>query len=128
MTPAICNVGVCPHHFQMPSFSSKINEGLLRDNSDVIVKRGHLTRRFIDKASLLRLLGYSTSTQGVFEIQVKIFNPPSVGIARNLLLKNEDIKEYKIQVPPSMLFANEDIKEYKIQVPPSMTLLQNAPF
>ena len=42
---------------------------------------------------------------------------------------NEDIKEYKIQVTPSMLFAKGDIEEYKIQVPPpSMTLLHNAPF
>jgi len=99
MTPAICKVCVCPHHFQIPSCST----------------------------SLLRLIGYSTSAQGVFEIQVKIFNPPSFGITKNLLLMNEDIKEYKIQVPSSMLFANGDIEEYKIQVPPSMTLLQNAP-
>ena len=83
---------------------------MLHNNLDVIVNRGHLTRRFIDQASFLNI-GYSTSTQGVFEIQVKIFNPPSVGIAKNLLLTNEDIKEYKIQVPHSMLFANEDIEE-----------------
>ncbi len=57
-----------------------------------------------------------------------MFNPPTFGITENLLLMNEDIKEYKIQVPSSMLFANGDIEEYKIQVPPSMTLLQNAPF
>jgi hypothetical protein len=77
MTPAICNVCVCPHHFQTPSCST----------------------------SLLKLLGYSTSAQGVFEIQVKIFNPPSFGITKNLLLMNEDIKEYKTQVRLSMLFA-----------------------
>jgi hypothetical protein len=78
--------------------------------------------------SLLRLLGYSTSSQGIFEIQVKIFNPPSFGITKNLLLMNEDIKEYKIQVTPSMLFAKGDIEEYKIQVPPSMTLSRNSPY
>jgi hypothetical protein len=77
--------------------------------------------------SLLRLLRYSTSAQGVFEIQVKIFNPPSFGITKSLLLKNEEIKEYKIQVPSSMLFAREDIEKYKIQIPTSMTLLQKTP-
>jgi hypothetical protein len=75
----------------------------------------------------LRLLRYSTSAQGVFEIQVKIFNPPSFGITKSLLLKNEEIKEYKIQVPSSMLFAREDIEKYKIQIPTSMTLLQKTP-
>jgi hypothetical protein len=40
---------------------------------------------------------------------------------------NEEIKEYKIQVPSSMLFAREDIEKYKIQIPTSMTLLQKTP-
>jgi hypothetical protein len=52
--------------------------------------------------SMLKLLKYSTSAQGVFEIQVKIFNPPSFGITKHLLLMNEEIKEYKIQIPTSM--------------------------
>jgi hypothetical protein len=38
-----------------------------------------------------------------------MFNPPSVGITKSLLLIDEEIKEYKIKVPSSMLFAIEDI-------------------
>jgi len=56
-----------------------------------------------------------------------MFNPPSFGITKSLLLMNEEIKEYKIQVPSSMLFAREDIEKYKIQIPTSMTLLQKTP-
>jgi hypothetical protein len=56
-----------------------------------------------------------------------MFNPPSVGITKSLLLIDEEIKEYKIKVPSSMLFAIEDIEKYKIQIPTSMTLLQKTP-
>jgi hypothetical protein len=114
MNPVICNVCVCPHCAKLLFFQVCLLQTFL-------ILLGCST-------SLLRLLRYSTSAQGVFEIQVKIFDPPSFGITKNLLLMNEDIKEYKIQVPSSMLFANGDIKEYTIQVPSSMTLLQNAPF
>ncbi len=41
---------------------------------------------------------------------------------------NEEIEEYKIQVPSSILFAREDIEKYKIQIPTSMTILQKPLF
>ena len=95
MNPAICNVCVCPYLAKLLFFQ-------------VCLLRTFLIL-LVCSTFLLRLLGYSTSAQGVFEIQVKIFDPPLVGIATNLSLTNEDIKEYTIQVPPSM------------------TLLQNVP-
>ncbi len=86
----------------------KVQTWILHDRLGVIVNKGHLGCGFIDQAFLLRLLGYSTPGQSVFAIQVKIFKPSPVGIAKGPLC------------------AREDMEEYKIQNPTSMTLLQNA--
>jgi hypothetical protein len=73
MTPTTYDVFACPHHFQKPGFSMKVQTWLPHNQLDVIVNKGHLGCGFIDQAFLLKTIGYSQPAQSVFAIQVKRF-------------------------------------------------------
>jgi hypothetical protein len=76
------------------------------DNFDVIDDNGHLGCGFIHPSNLVELLGSSQPAQRVFALQVRIIDPSKVGVAKGMLFVNEDIEEYKIQVPASMVKVN----------------------
>ena len=99
MTPTTYDVFACPHHFQKPVFSMKVQTWLPQDQLDVSVNKGHLRCGFIDQALLLKPLGYYQPAQSILAIQVRRFKPSSVDITNGLSFASKDIEAYKIQIP-----------------------------
>ena len=74
-----------------------------QDNFEVIDDNGHLGCGFIHPEYLFELLGKSAAASRVFAIQVRIFGPATVGIAKGMLFVKKDIGKSKIQIPTSMV-------------------------